>query len=237
MSKWIGTTCAIAVLMAGTASAQSSSTRDATQQKSTSATSQAARNRTERVTVNGCLIRGSEYAEVPNLGGYVLRDVQTVAPNTTASNSTGATYGTETTGNATASASVSGNDAGVEASKGNIAQNNEQKDAGVGVPPSTDAQGSTPGAGATAQARGGTETDTTRGTSGTASPATVGTTGSTDVTAYTLEGVSNPTTYIGKRVEITGMMMAAPSTQSANANHMSRLRVTSVKVIPGSCSK
>ena len=270
----IGTTCAIAMLMAGTASAQYSTTPQTTQQKSTSSTSQAARNRTERITVNGCLIRGSEYAEVPHLTGYVLRDVRSVAaPNTSASlsssTSTGATYGTETTGSATVSGSVSGqNAAGVEANKGNvgtnasikgseidhtsIAENTEQKGSvsgsvgttgsstdNVGVTtPSTDAQGSTPGAGVEAQARSGAEPPTTPSASGAVSVSgATGTTGTTEVAAYSLEGVAKPTNYVGKRVEITGMVMNAPSTPRANANQMSRLRVTSVKVIPGSCSR
>ena len=233
MNRWmIGTACAVAMLMAGTAHAQTSSRRATAQQKSTAHTSQAARNRTERVTVDGCLIRGSEYTEVPHLSGYVLRDVQTVEPQQTASLSgnTRATYGTYAGGKPTASASVSGNDhlstTPTEAIEQKGAIGSPTENIGVSGTPSTDAQGSTPGAGAIAKVE--------RGGSTSATGTATGTTGtSAGMTAYALEGVTKPTTYIGKRVEIVGTMMTAPSASSAN--RMSRLRVTSVKLIPGSC--
>ena len=181
----------------------------------TASPAQTTRNRTERVTVNGCFIRGSEYAAAPHTAAYVLRDAQTVEPKTTASISspssrTAASYGTETTGRATVSDSVSGQDtAGVEGAKGVVAASASNKGSEVDRTVPADH----------------TPTGTT-GTTGVVSPS---------LTAYTLEGVTQPAAYIGKRVEITGMLMAAPSTPRATASPMSRLSVSSMRVVDGSC--
>ena len=202
MNKWLSaSTCVAAVLSLASVSGQA---------------------RTDRLTVDGCFVRGSAYPQVRNLAGYVLSDitVASTAPRI-ASSTNGASYGTYSGGNATASPSVSGQDnAGtIHEAVGTTGSTIDN----IGVAnPSTDKAGSQPGAAGTAAVpRGGPS-------------AAADTTGPrSDVSAYSLVGVANPSAYIGKRVEITGTVMRASSAQ--NANRLAGLRVASVKVIPGSC--
>jgi hypothetical protein len=220
MHKWIaGSTCAAAVLSLAVASAQTYPQTSDTQPttKSSSRSSSSTRTPPQRVTMTGCLTRGTGAQS----SRWILSNATMADATTTAGVSRSGSPSNEGTTaanrNGTAAIGVSGSTStGVGTSGTNIPTGAIDTEAhGGGTLGATDQKGGTVGAGATAGATTGT-TGTDR--SGSTSPS--------GRMSYQLMGVPSPTQYMNKRVEVVG-------TTSTPSSHM--LRVSSVRVLGDTC--
>jgi hypothetical protein len=179
----------------------------------------------QRITVTGCVMQG-------------------ILTNATTSNATVSRSGSPSNEapiagnrNGTAGISVFGSTStGVGTSGTNPTRggNIDTEAHGAGTLGATDQAGSTVGAGATAGVT---------GTSGTSSTTTVGRSSTTTASSYQLSGMTKPSEYSGKRVEVTGTVVNTrvnarsrrnSSASSAN-NAMPMLFVTSVRVLSDTC--
>jgi len=180
--------------------------------------SKPARTAAQRITASGCLTRGADAQSAR----WILPKATGAGGTTTASRS--GSPSNEGTGagnhNGTAGIGVSGSTS--TAIGASVANNPsaaiDSEVNGRGTLGATDRKGSTVGAGATA------------GATGTAGSGDVTHTSATTAAAvsYQLMGLRNPTQYVNKRVEVVGTTDAGSS-----GNRM--LRVSSIRVLGGTC--
>ncbi|HEY3162634.1 MAG TPA: hypothetical protein VGJ78_26945 [Vicinamibacterales bacterium] len=265
MHKWIaGSACAAAVLSLAVASAQTypqtsdqqpatndqqpatkSAPSNPSGERSSSSTGAAA----QRVTVTGCLTRGTDArTESWMLSNATMASGATAAPTasgTTAAPTSGrvsensataneSTAGTSRSGSPSNEGTSAGNreattDIGVSGSTstavGTSGTNNptarpDTEAHGAGILGATDQKGGTVGAGATA----GVKEESPTPASGDQKSRNTG-----GNVSYQLMDVRNPAQYVNKRVEVVGTMSTA-----GNASNRT-LRVTSVRVLGDTC--
>ena len=252
MHKWIaGSTCAAAVLSLAVASAQTyppTSDRQPTTKPAPASKSGGQTRTAQRVTMTGCLMRGTGAQGTSWLLSNATTTQGTVNEATVGTSRSGSPSNEGTTAgnrNGTAGIGVAGSTStaiGTSGTNNPTASIDTEAHGGGTVGGATDRNGSTVGAGATAAVTGespnaaadddsGRNVNRNNGTNsrgqsaqnnGTSTSARAG-------TSYQLTGVRNPTQYMNKRVEVVGTV----GSTSSSGNQT--LRVTSVRVLGGTC--
>jgi len=252
MHKWIaGSTCAAAVLSLAVASAQTYPPTADNRPTTTSAPANKSggqRTAAQRVTMTGCLMRGTNAQSTSWLLSNATTTQGTVNEATVGTSRSGSPSNEGTTAgnrNGTAGIGVAGSTStaiGTSGTNNPTASIDTEAHGGGTVGGATDRNGSTVGGGATAAVTGespnaAADDDSGRNAnrnnrsnsrgqsaqnSGTSTSAGAG-------TSYQLTGVRNPTQYMNKRVEVIGTMSNA-----GNSGNQT-LRVTSVRVLGDTC--